>query len=331
MAILLFGLAVALTFIWVRSLTVHGLPWWGCLFAHFGVSGLASEAVGFRMNRELAWYPAEVRRSAWLLALGFPIFGLLIVGYWLIRPPSLEGTGHAESLQSQRARAAGAAYEARRAEQELGSAIESIVDALSDRDPQVRIAAIDSLRGQTSQTAVKILKEARENSIFDVRVRAVEALGRISKHFGDKLGQLRKQLEKDAGDPNVNYQLAATLLEYNKLKLEAAQMTKPLLKQALGHATTAADNGQPKAKELMGQLMLNLGDYEGAESLFAQQLKTKGVELNILQGLVEAQFQRKDFRALAKTAALPGIRMLDEKNNLREFLKMWTPHESENA
>ena len=272
LAFLLFGLSVLLTVFWVRSLALNGLPWWGCLLAHIGASGLASESVGFRMSRELAWYPSEVRRSAWLLSLGFPFFGLLIVGYWLFFPPTLEGTGHAESLQSQRARAAGAAHEARRAEQELGSAIESIVDALSDRDPQVRIAAIDSLRGQTSQTAVKILKEARENSIFDVRVRAVEALGRVSKHFGDKLGDLRKQLEKDEGDPNVNYQLAATLLEYNNLKLEAAQMSKPLLKQALNHASTAADNGQPLAKELMGKLMLNLGDYEGAEALFSKQL-----------------------------------------------------------
>lgn len=305
--------------------------WWIAASAHVAASGLSSEALRLRVGGRDPDLARTMAQAGWLMGFGFPFFGVIGCAILALRRVPDRADATVESLEASRSRAAQEAREARRAEQTIGAGIDAIVDALGDRDASVRVAAIDALRGQSSRRAVQILSDARENTVFDVRVRAVEGLERISQEHGERIAALRAAWKAAPEDPEQNRRLAEALYEYYELELEDPQMRRQLLDQAIDHARAAARGGDRQAALLLGAALLARGDAAASEAVYRELLAQRGFDVEAFQGLARAQFRRKDFSAVAQTARWGLRHGATVDPALREALTVLLAAEAEGA
>jgi hypothetical protein len=280
--------------------------WIGVAAAHVAAAGLSAEGVYLRRRAtSKAGSTLGLYQAGWLIGLAFPLFGpaaVLLLSLSLPEPkPEIAAL---ESLEEQRSRAASAALERRRGEQQLDRGLEAIVDALEDRDPRRRIAAIDALTGDASPRAAKILADARENTVFDVRVRAVQALAKLTKEHGDRLGAAKKLLAADPRSPEKNREVAALCFDYAALGVEDAKMSRMLFEQARLHAETAAALGDDSRGTMLvlARALGELDRHEEAEAIYRNMLIADDRDAGALMGVVESQFARRAFALLPLTS-----------------------------
>ena len=270
--------------------------------AHVAASGFCAE--GLRLRAPDPEVGASMYRAGWLLGLGFPLFGVLICLVMATYRHRGQSRGvDAESLEKRRSRAARAALEKRRTQQQLGAGIDAIVDALKDRDAKVRVAAVDALRDESSKRAVKFLSRSRTNTVFDVRFRAVESLNRISKEHGDRIAKAKKEWAEDPSSPELHGKLAGLCLEYGLLGLENQTTRTMLLEQAVEHAAAAVElgDGDRAAALTHGTALRELDRLDEAELCYRQLLARNKFDVEAGLGLLEVQFLRKDLAALPDT------------------------------
>ncbi|MHB8877067.1 MAG: HEAT repeat domain-containing protein, partial [Myxococcaceae bacterium] len=208
------------------------------------------------------------------------------------------------SLEQRRAPARAAALEQKRAEQQVGSDLDSIVDALKDRDKKVRIAAIDALKGDSSADAVRILAKSRDNTVFDVRMRAVEGLARIAKQYGDRIAGLKNELQKDPQSPELHRRLADLAVTYGGLGIEDPSSARALFETAVKHAQVAAQSDGVDRR--LGMLVLarawrELGKDDRAEKVYRELLETDPHDCEALVGVAATQFGQRNFSDLHST------------------------------
>jgi tetratricopeptide (TPR) repeat protein len=302
------------------------LAFWQAAAAHLFAAGLAAEALWLRGHGAPPALRASLLRGAWFLCLAFPVVGVVGCAVLTLRAPVAQQPGaRAESLEAARSRAAAEARERRRKEQDIGADVDSLADALTDRDVRVRIAAVDALRGQRSPRAVRLLADARDNTVYDVRIRAVEGLGRISGEYGDRINTARRALERHPRAPVRHHELAALLLEYANLKLEEAEINRSILEEAVRHARSAIEHGHPgcDSRLVLGHALLELGDFTGAEQVFRGAIDLFGFDRRAFAGLAQAQFLRKDFDALSRTSRWVLRQSRDLEASVRDAVHTW--------
>jgi tetratricopeptide (TPR) repeat protein len=281
----------------------QGIEYVGAIAAHLAAAGASAEGLALRQAGFSRGKGTGLYLAGWMLGLLFPIVGplaALLLALVLPRPKrGLPG----ESLEERRARAAMLAREKKRDEQQLGEGLDAIVDALKDRDPKVRLSAIDAIAGDSSKRAAQILADARENTVFDVRVRAVQALASMSKAHGERLAAAKKALLADPDSPAKYREVARLCLEYADLGVEDPTMTRLLLEQARHHAQTAIDLGgeDKETALLLARVASALGSFEEAESVYRRILRDDARDTDALLGIAEAQFARRDFALLPLT------------------------------
>ena len=299
----------------------------GALAGHIAAAGLCAEGLRIR-SRPL---DAEARRmmysTGWVIGLCFVLFGPFVC-IFLAMTSAKTRRGHVttESLEQQRSKAAAAAQERRRAAQQLDAGLEAIVDALKDRSPEVRIAAIDALRGDESKQAVKVLSFSRENTVYDVRMRAVEGLAKISKDFGDRISAAKKALEADPNSGDRNADLAHLCLEYGGLGIEDDKMARMYVEDAIRFAEAAiavGTNSRQVRLDLARGLRL-VDRYEEAESIYRQLADEDATDADALIGIPECRFRMNQFASLpsiCRWVLRQGGQKLDEASTAA--LKFW--------
>lgn len=231
---LLFELDVALTLL--RG-PPGWLPWLAALLLHLSAAGMCAEA----LHRRLPLL-TTLGVCALLPALG-PLAALL-----LSLPPRLRqaAQGAASSWEEARQKAADAAAERRRGQQRIGAEIEPIIDSIRDEDPEVRVAAIEALQREMSPRAVRLLQEAQRDPVFEVKLRATEALAAIAKAQAQAQAQAQTAQDRERSRRLDELELLLARRDYAGLAAACAR-----LKREGGSidAIDAIDSGAPESAE----------------------------------------------------------------------------------
>ena len=297
-------------------------PYVGSALLHIGAAGLCAHALSLRVNApDLA---TRLFQTGWVVGFAVPIFGPLgCVVLWLsgVSPRKVVG---GLSREQARSHAAAAALERKRGEQQLGAGIDALVDALKDRDARVRVAAIDALKDDTSRDAVKLFAHSRNNTVFDVRVRAVEGLGRIAKQWSDRLADARAEWTRAPAEAEANRKLAAICLEYAGLGLEGAELARDFYAQAVRHAETSLASGWDRDSALtLATALSHLDRFEEAEAVYLELCRAGGDDATVLLGVAQMQFARQDLRSLPLTCRQLARRGGRSNPTFAEALKLW--------
>jgi tetratricopeptide (TPR) repeat protein len=298
----------------------------GFLGLHIGSAGLASESLrvsairsGFDGQRPLAAAGA-------FLCLAFPAVGQLVVTYLVVARPVGRRTHHGkESLEQARARAGKEAIERKRSSQQVGGQVHSIADALKNRDKEVRIAAVESLRGEKSQKAVQFLAASQMNTVFDVRVRAIENLNLLRDEFRKSIAESRQRVADSENNIEALYDHAKLCLENAELGIEDQEVARRLFEEAYSHAVqvSAIWPGR-EVLTISASALRALGRHEEAEYEYAEILKLDRTDMEAILGLAEMQFLRRDFEALRTTCRLiVRTRAGDLDPELQPVMRMW--------
>lgn len=274
---------------------------------HAGAAGLAAESLqqsalhsGFAGRNALA-------AAGVFLSFAFPVVGSLVVAYLVVaRPHGTRVSVPGESLENRRERAALEAIERKRAAQQIGGRVHSIADALKDRDKDVRIAAVESLRGEVSKKAVKFLAQSQANTVFDVRVRAIENLNLLRDQFRTRLAESRQKVAAQ-GSGVVAWQFHAELcLENAELGIEDERTVTKLYEEAFEHASRVSEMAPDarSAREVSARSLRILKRYKEAEHQYALVLMGNSHDMGAMYGLAEMQFLQRDFNSLRETCRL---------------------------
>jgi tetratricopeptide (TPR) repeat protein len=298
----------------------------GFLGLHFGSAGLASESLrvsarrsGFDGHRPLAAAGA-------CLCLFFPAVGQLVVFYLVVARPVGRRSHHGkESLEDQRARAGLEAMERKRAAQQVGGQVHSTADALKSRDKEVRIAAVESLRGEKSQKAVQFLAASQMNTVFDVRVRAIENLNLLRDQFRKSLAESRQNVLATENNLEAMLDHSKLCLENAELGIEDAEIAKGLFEEAHSYARqVSAIWASREVLTISASALRALGRHEEAEFEYAEILKQDRTDMEAILGQAEMQFLRRDFTSLRNTCRLIiRTRAGDLEPELQPVMRMW--------
>ncbi len=274
---------------------------------HIGAAGLAAETLQISATHSGFAGKNSLAGAGVFLSFAFPVIGSLVVAYLVIaRPHGTRVSVPGESLENRRERAALEAIERKRAVQQVGGRVHSIADALKDRDKDVRIAAVESLRGEVSKKAVKFLEQSQANTIFDVRVRAIENLNLLRDQFRNRLAESRQRVAA-ADSGVVAWQSHAELcLENAELGIEDAITVKKLYEEAFQHARRVSESAPEarSAREVAARALRTLGRYKEAEHQYTLVLMKNSHDLGAMYGLAEMQFLQREFSSLRETCRL---------------------------
>ena len=274
--------------------------------AHTAAAGWCGEGLWLRGHTLAPGARMPMLASGWVLGFLLPLFGPLAC---LLVATSRAGKSRlataALSLEAQRARAMAEALERKREAQEVGANLDAIVDALKDRNKSVRIAAIDALRGDNSPEAVRLLAQSRDNTVFDVRMRAVEELGRIAKQYGDRLNEL-KQVVATNPTASAHRELAEVSLHYAGLGIEDPQMVNSYRELAVtqAHLAGLADREGDERYDaglILARALRELGRYGEAEKVYRELLPLGAAGPEALLGILETQFAGGAVSSLQQT------------------------------
>lgn len=281
----------------------QGAGWIGICAAHVASAGLAAEALRTRFNGHGPDTQLTCLQTGWLLGLVLPLIGPAIVSVALVSSCKPGDSGAFSSWEAARSRAALEALEAKRSQQEVDADLDALVDALKDPNPDVRIAALDALRGDASPRAVQMFTQARNDDAYDVRLRAVDGLERIARQYTKRVEDIREQLATHSTTPELHLELAQASVEYAQLGIEDAATTALYLEQAERHSAVARRLGAgPKALLICARALQGQNRYQDAEAAYRLALACDSSSVEALIGIAEAQFLRKDFTSLRSTA-----------------------------
>lgn len=271
------GLGLALLAVGAELAAAHlaatrpALGLWGAsalLGLHLGAAALGGEALRLRARGAPAAH-------AWLgaaLVLLLPLLGVLALLVFAVAPPRV---GHAAaggpSQEVQRAKAMADLQDERRLAQTVDADVQSIVDALKDPDVQVRLGAMEALRGMHGAAAVRLLKVSRTNTVFDVRFRAVEALGELSQRASDQVAHATAAVEAALDNPARWAELGDAYRGHHDLGVEDDVQQRSLLVQAEACYRTAAElSPEDRAYALAhAESLERVGRFEEAREVLA--------------------------------------------------------------
>lgn len=274
---------------------------------HLGAAALGAEALRISALRSGFAGTATLALAGAFLCTAFPAIGALTVCYLAVaRPVGRRSFAGKQSLELQRAQAAQDAIERKRAAQQVGGSVHSIADALKDRDKDVRIAAVESLRGEVSQKAVQFLAQSQVNTMFDVRVRAIENLNLLRDQFRTSLAKSRQRVQTSQGGLDALLDHAQLCMENAELGIEDDETAQSLFREAHAHASqvSALWPGAREVRIISAGALRSLKRYGDAELEYTEMLRQDRSDNEAMFGLAEMQFQRRDFDSLRTTCRL---------------------------
>jgi tetratricopeptide (TPR) repeat protein len=264
---------------------------------HVGAAALSAEALRLRARGAPEGH-AAVGLGLTLLVPVLGVVGALLLALF---PPAVHTQAVADSQEQERARAMARLQAERRSEQVVDTDVQSIVDALKDPDLAVRLGAMDALRTLKGAAAVRLLKISRTNTAFDVRFRAVEALGEMSQRASDGVNEALQAVDEDVEDPERWCALGDAYAEYRDLGLEDAVMQQSLSTQAESCYRTAWELAPHEARFALrlASALERLELYEDAREVLSGTLGAGHADpASVYLGLARVAFRQGRVPAL---------------------------------
>ncbi|MCI0512997.1 HEAT repeat domain-containing protein [candidate division KSB1 bacterium] len=178
--------------------------------------------------------------------------------------------------------------------------LQPLVDALQDADVNMRKGAITALAKKHDPVAIKHLSDALENTMLTIRYFAVEALGKISKEFGDRILAAQKKLEKQPHAFDRIMELADCYFDFATSNVEDVNLSHYYLVQAASQYHQAIKI-QPQASQVsirLGEIYARLGDYEQALTYYEPLYAREENNLEVLLGMADAHLKSGNFKKL---------------------------------
>ena len=316
------------------SLALEGAATWafaqGALVSSLALPVAAAGALAQAYVRARALDEKSALATGWLWAAAFPVLG---VGAGLVlltlrqrggRPSRLE-----ESWQERRSHAAQRALEEKQAAQQVSHDVVPLVDALRAGDGALRISAMEAVRDRDSRPIVMMLSRERQNTLYDVRFRAVEHLGRINDQSLERIAAAEREVATQPS-AEVHLKLARLCFDHAELGLDSKEVARGFLARAVVHAERAQALGHPNAatQVLLARVFWRLGALERAELELKRAHEIDPSSGDALLGLAELQFARKDFQGLRLTCATMlkrGVRLSKAQRDAVQFYSSWQP------
>jgi|GEM_PF-6562139 hypothetical protein len=303
---------------------------WSLLAALLGLhlfsSVLAAELFRLRMQRS-----PTLAQSAWklalVLALLLPLVGLLIISVLTIRPPNTPTNTLETTLSPAEERKMSAEGElAREADQQAaGPNIEAIGDALKDSEKEKRLGAVNALRKMENRQAVEMLGLSLQNTLFEVRFHAVEALAGIAQKHSQKIGEMTRVIEEDPSEENHG-KLGGIYFEYAELDMEESSIQEHLYRNAVVHLQQSITKGQRAPGETamkIGLCALKLDALADARAALQTAAEDPQFEYQAQLSLANIAYRSNNFARLrALTRNLLQHEDLNEEH--REALTYWS-------
>jgi tetratricopeptide (TPR) repeat protein len=279
-------------------------------------------------------------QTGWFWVALFPLFGVLEAVLLLAQRGAAGRAAHGESWQERRSRDARNALLEKQRAQQIAPDVVPLIDALHDRDANLRISAIEALRDAHGKRVVKVLAKETDNTLYDVRFRAVESLGRISAQYLEKIAEVEGEVKKEAAllqnslgtAVEAHRRLALLCFEYADFGLDATLVNQRYFERAVGLAERALRSQRrpdPDLRVLLAKALWRLGDLERAEAEYRRAIASDAGHVDALLGLAELQFVRKDFHGLRRTCASLRGKSGVKDSALREAINYWSEGETD--
>ena len=256
-------------------------------------------------------YPAGSSEGAgaWstglVLSLLLPVFGLVITAVLAARPTRTVALEELDTLSPMEYRTVQAEAE-RRAEAELETAdmsVEALGDSLKDSDKGRRLGAVEALRNMESKEAVALLSKSRENTVFEVRYHAVEALSRINEKYSQRIAVATRAVEEDPS-PEKYRVLGEVYHEFASMEMEDPSIQEHLYRSAVATLSKSILPGFPTPIGVRVKLAWcheQLGNLDEAMEKYQSVVDEIPVQTESLLGIARLQFRQARFGPLAAT------------------------------
>ena len=244
-------------------------------------------------------------RVALVLGLLLPVFGLMITAVLAIRPSRTMALEQEDTISPMEYRTVQAEAE-RRAEAELETAdlsVEALGDSLKDPDKGRRLGAVEALRNMESKEAVELLGKSLENTVFEVRYHAVEALSRINEKYSQRIAVATRAVEEDPS-PEKYRVLGEVYHEFASMEMEDPSIQEHLYRSAVATLSKSILPGFPTPIGVRVKLAWcheQLGNLDEAMEKYQSVVDEIPVQTESLLGIARLQFRQARFGPLAAT------------------------------
>lgn len=258
----------------------------------------------FTADRKQAWAWTYFGFCLCFFLPGFGLVGILAIYFWTKRSREITGKHKKltfnEHLRKERILQLTGETTIHGIKWEEELELQPLVDALRDTDVNMRKGAITALAKKHDPAAIKHLSDALENTMLTIRYFAVEALGKISKEFGDRILAAQKKLEKQPKSYDRTMELADCYFDFATSNVEDVNLSHYYLVQAANQYHHAIKIQPQEARVLirLGNIYARLGDYGQALSYYEQIYAREENNLEVLLGMADAHLKLGNFKKL---------------------------------
>jgi tetratricopeptide (TPR) repeat protein len=155
-------------------------------------------------------------------------------------------------------------------------------------------------RFMREENAVPLLNLALKNPQDDVRLIAFTLLEKKNAHINADIERLQNSLSKDEKSTKTHIAIAINYLRLVLLNLIQAEMRDQVLDIAHQHLNKALneDSSDRNGHFILGQILLEQGQVDKAESAFNRALELGFAPSNIYYFLAQIAYQRRQFHKL---------------------------------
>ena len=309
----------------VYLLSVPGSLSWPQMVILAGLHLFASVAAAEGLGLRFAGSGKGRSSGAWQLglvqSLFLPGFGVLLTCVMILRPPRtvMVKMDDMQSPMEFRKQQAEAELAAEADKGVAGVNVEAIGDALKDKDKAKRLGAVAALQAIENKQAVELLGNSIENTVFEVRYHAVEALSTINKKYSQRIADATLDVEDDPSPANHG-KLGEVYHEFASLEMEDPSIQAHLFRNAVEHLRLAVEGGaQDAALQLkLGDSLENSGEHAEARQIYDTVLQYDPRSMEALLGIARLQYRLAHFDDLPVTCR--QILSIDPHGVSQEYL-----------
>lgn len=294
---------------------------------HIFASALVGEGLKFRFPAD---HPGALGawRTGFFVVFMLPIFGVILGAILIARPPRVAMVLEDEFLSPMeyRKQQAEAQLAAEAALGHVEADVEIVADALKDEDKAKRLGAVEALREIADKKAVELLGQSLNNTIFEVRFHAVEALAGINQQFSKRIGKANLEIERDP-TPERHLTLGEVYYEYASLEMEEDSIQQHLYRKA-SHAYKIFLDANPQRTDILFKAAIcleNLGELPQALSAYKAVLAANPRDLDANVGIARLHYGAGNFQQLRETCRMILDMKLEKvpEREVAEVLTMW--------
>lgn len=182
--------------------------------------------------------------------------------------------------------------------------VQPLIDALKGEDVEIRKGAVNALAAKKDPAAIKALADSLENTALEVRYFAVEALGKISKDFSDRIIDAQTAVEQNPGVYSYIVDLATCYYEYAVSAVEDKTLSEFYLRQAFNEYGKAFELNQTDMGLLIryAEVLTRLDEFKKALELYQLAASGGNDKIDAMVGMADVCFKMGNLKEVKKIA-----------------------------